>query len=129
MKYNIENSRKRKKTHWTNRTYVLVLVIVLFFLSARAAYHIYQSKKQSEEAAISKARELANMQEREIYLKQELQKLSTTAGREAEMRDKFGVGSEGENLAVIIESKATTTSDNSPGFWQSIKTFFSGLFK
>ena len=129
MKYNIENRRKSKKTHWTNRNYVLVLSIIIFCLSARAAYHVYQSKKESQAAASSKERELAQMQAREVYLKQELNKLSTTAGREAEMRDKFGVASPGENLAVIVQSEATSTSGDSSGIWQTIKNFFSSLFK
>ena len=130
MNYNIEQRRQRSRRRpWTNRTWVLCLLLIIFFFSAKAAWGVYQDKIKSEKQAELKEKELATLENRENYLKGEVKKLSTPEGKEEELRDKFGVVRPGENVAIIVDTQSATTTSSGSGIFSSIKNFFENLFK
>jgi cell division protein FtsB len=129
MRYKVRDNKDQlafsfRKKDWKRNSLVLLLMFGAFFLSGRAAYKVYKNREESQTAALEKQRELAELQTRYQFLKEEIARLDTPEGRESEFRKKFGVGRPGEQVAIIVESAATTTTDSDTGFWQSIKNFF-----
>ena len=68
------------------------------------------------------------LEEQKTKLSSDIDKLNTSDGLEASIRDKFGLAKEGEGLVVVVDDKnqtASAVSSESGGFW----SFFKNLFK
>jgi hypothetical protein len=129
VKYNINKSRS-KNLPWTNRWYTILLLLIIFALSSRAAWHSYSRKLTSRDAALEKNEELKKLEERKAFLSEELRKIDTAGGREAVLREDFGVGRPDEQLAIIVEAKPDEKiSEAGNKIWSSVKIFFVELFK
>lgn len=74
---------------------------------------------------VSKHRVLS-LRNREADLNERITKLDTEEGIEQEIRSKFSVIKDNENMVVIVPSKmvATTTVNKESGFWTKIISFF-----
>lgn len=124
------NKSRSSKTPWTNSWPVLILLLIVFVLSAKAAWNSYSRKIFSREAALSKAEQLRKLEERQAFLAEELRKIDTADGREAVLRQEFGVGRPDEQLAIIVEAKPEENlSDSGNKVLNAIKTFFAELLK
>lgn len=129
-KYNIsENTKKRRIIPLTQRTPILLLGLLIFGFLSKATWNAYLEKEQSKKTAISAKTELKELEERQIFVSEALTKLSTEAGREAEFRQKFGVGRRGEQVAIIVEATNKEASSGVHDFWQRVKNFFNVLFQ
>jgi len=131
MKYNIsENRKKYQFSHFTQRLPTLLTGLLIFGFLSKAAWTAYVEKKRSEEGALAAKMELAKLEERQAFVSEELSKLSTEEGREAKLREKFGVGKIGEQIAIIMKGENDDgNKDNSSNFWNQIKDFFKSLFQ
>ncbi len=69
---------------------------------------------------------LSELESRNDELDQKIKKLQTVSGVEEEIRAKFSVAKESENMVIIVrEEKATSSQENKgAGFWSNIKSFF-----
>jgi cell division protein FtsB len=129
VKFNIGN-RSKKNIPWTNRWYTLLLLLIVFGLSAKGAWNSYVSKRASLEAAEEKRVELTKLEARQAYLTEQLRKVETQEGREAVLREDFGLGKPDEQLAIIVEAKAKgEVSESGNKVWGAVKDFFAELFK
>ncbi len=129
MRYKVRDNKDQlsfsfRKKSWKQNSWLLLLMLLTFVFTGRAAYKVYLNRADSAKAAQEKQAELTKLEERKAFLSEELKKLQTVEGREAEYRKKFGVGLPGENVAIIVESSATSSDSSNFGFWQSIKNFF-----
>jgi hypothetical protein len=105
-------------------------LLIIFALSSRAAWHSYSRKLTSRDAALEKNEELKKLEERKAFLSEELRKIDTAGGREAVLREDFGVGRPDEQLAIIVEAKPDEKiSEAGNKIWSSVKIFFVELFK
>lgn len=134
MKYKLKDNKDqisfsfRKRSSWKNNGWLLLGLLIIFGFSAHAAWKVYLNNKESEQAAADSEKQLATLQDRQAFLSDQLVKLQTAEGRESSLREKFGVGKPGENLAIIVSVESTSTATSTSGFWLGIKNFFTHLF-
>lgn len=72
-------------------------------------------------------KEMVKLENRTKIIQNKIDDLKTDAGFEDKVRERFNVGKEGENLAIIVDADKTNGQEASvvkTGFWQKIKTFF-----
>ncbi len=111
--------------------FVLVFFIVALIFFVKSVYsiakkdHVLNNDKKNDEATLSALVDHKNS------LTNNLNKLSTNAGIEENIRDKYRVVKDGEGLVVIVDNDPktdnTATASNAlpqKTFWQSIKSFF-----
>lgn len=114
----------------TNRMPVLLLCLAVLIFSGKAAFKAYNEKKESSGSLRAAKEELVKLEERNAFIREELTKSSTESGLEAKLREKFGVGKEGEQVAIIVESENNDGDIlNGNDFWLKIKEFFKNLIK
>ena len=103
----------------------IIFVAFLVALTVQAAWGIY---KKSEDALARRDKvtaELASLAIREKELRQDISRLSSEEGVEAEIRGRFMVAKEGEKVMIIadpmaVEAHTVTITDNSPSFFQKM---------
>lgn len=102
----IEYEQKRKVQRVLYSKTASVILLVLMILAVKALYDVWRKEQQSavEESQISK--EVSDLQGRSDDLGQKITKLGTERGVEEEIRDKFSVAKEGENVLVIVGTSA-----------------------
>lgn len=113
-----EQRRIRKLLH---SRYVLVVLIILLLLVARAVWGIYVKYEKSL-AITEKARaDLMALEDRERQLALSIESLKTDEGKERELRDRFGVVKEGETLVVLVDNnpeEKMPLKKNDKSWWQ-----------
>lgn len=102
------------------------ILAVLVVVAAHSTYTVYGKKNESEAFKNQSEARLNNLKKREVEIKSQMQELETEAGREAEIRSKFNVVKDQENIVIILDNNSTTTPDSQKpqGIWQRILRFF-----
>lgn len=118
----------RKKIPWKNKPFVLLLALLILAFSIRASWKVYKNREESLRLLAESESHLKELETREEFLNSELQRLSTTEGKQAELRKKFGLAFPGENVAIIVESEGSLGEDSSQSLWYKIKVFFLNIF-
>ena len=86
---------------------------------------MYQKSRLSKEALAQSEAAYAELLDRERFLDEELDRLSTTAGVEAEVRERFGVAKDGEEVIVVLsENEDESIEPEERGFWARVKEWF-----
>lgn len=69
---------------------------------------------------------LAELESRNAELDAKIKKLETVSGVEEEIRSKYSVAKESENMVIIVreDAGASTTSEETQGLWSKIKALF-----
>lgn len=94
-----EQRRIRKLFH---SRYVLVILIILALLLARAVWGIYVKYERSRAITEKAQTDLVALEDRQKMLALSIESLNTDEGKERELRDRFGVVKEGETLVVLV---------------------------
>ena len=104
---------------------LIVLLIILVF-TVRGAWSVYERSEYARESRTHAERELAELEAREHVLSEELQRLQTPRGVEEEIRQKFDVGREGEQLIVLIDAPepAAPAQNLQPTLWERLAEIF-----
>jgi len=104
----------------------LATLCVLVLLFTHSTWVVYQKKRTSEELKNSSLQTVATLLARDTELKSRIDRLETEPGIEEEIRSKFTVAKNGENMVVVVEDAPTATSTTTPGsnFLQKIWHFF-----
>ncbi len=104
----------------------LVILFVLFLLALHSTWSVYRKKIESEEMKLISLKQVEILRNREDELKSKIDKLATVYGVEEEIRSKFTVAKEGENMVVVIPDKETevSTTSQKKSFWSIIKDLF-----
>ena len=127
---NFQDKRARRKLIYSHAT--IVVLVVIFLLLSHAVWGIYQKKVLAKEGTDAALRDLAVLQERKTSLEVDIARLSTAQGKEAELRGKFQVAKPGEEVIVVVEGGASTSTSAVAGkqaksFLDVLREFFGRL--
>ena len=103
---------------------VLTVVVVLLLNSV---WNIYTKERSTRLTRNNLEREFLALKEREELLRKEIERLKTTRGVEEEIRSKFEVSKDGENVMIIIDptkDKGTQIYKRENSFWSKFLNFF-----
>jgi len=102
------------------------LVLAVVFLG-NATWNVYRTYHDARVRELRTKDGLSVLLLREEHLVREIERLNTEEGREEEMRERFGVGREGEHL-IVITKKELENSDGShpivPWYWVILDRLF-----
>ncbi|MCK5022138.1 MAG: hypothetical protein KAR54_02730 [Candidatus Pacebacteria bacterium] len=105
----------------------ILLCIVLFLI--KNVFDIYQGEKLSSINREHSESVFAGLENKSNLIEEEIKLLKTEKGIEAEIRDKFRVVREGEQMAVIINSDKSLDKEKlkkkKDGLWEHFLDFFS----
>lgn len=90
------------------------LLLIPIVLLGNAAWNARQTALNTEANLAAVSSELTDLQVREEALTTELDRLDTERGMEEEIRRKFELGKEGEELVIIVEDKNKTEPEPQP---------------
>lgn len=110
-----QQKRKVRKIVYHRLTLLVLAILVLF--SLRSLYLVYQKQGESEVLKENAKRQTAELQVRENDLRTRMERLQTTLGVEAEIRSKFSVAKQNENMVVVFDSTTSTSPDKVDGSW------------
>ncbi len=119
---------RRRVRRLLHSRYVIGALIVVFALSIRAVWGIYDKYTKSEELSARMEANLEELRSRKQKLEDLNASLGTAEGREREIRDRFGVVREGERTIVIVDDPGTN-SDVTPLEPRSWWTVFLDIFR
>lgn len=123
--------RKTKKTFrrviQSHITLVVLLVVLMFF--SNGAWEVYKKAKTAKIERDRSMAELVDLKDRKESLVSGTERLQTDHGIESEMREKFSVAKEGEEVVVIVDAPENSNvrsigSENKKGLWGWIKYIF-----
>jgi cell division protein FtsB len=100
--------KKRQFKRMLYSTGVLVILGIIVFFLGRATWDVYQKAKLTSENRQEALDELTRLQKQEATLKAELERLQTDRGVEEELRAKFNVAKEGEQVITIVSPQNTS---------------------
>jgi len=121
-----KDKRKRKEklySFWS----VLALSIVFLFL-VKGVWNIYQKESESSTLDSDSKAKLEALSSQADQLTTNINKLSTDAGIDEELRLKYGVVKPGEEMIVVVPDDSATTSSSTQSVYskilEKIKSFF-----
>lgn len=120
----IQQKRKLRSFMYHKVTLSLLFLMVLVFI--HSTWVVYKKKVESEELMnISKER-VISLKEREVDLNQKISRLDTEVGIEEEIRSKFSVTKDNENMVVVVsrEEKVATTVPEHLSLWSKFINWF-----
>jgi cell division protein FtsB len=108
----------------------LILVMILLFIVARAAWNMKKSASSVSTKLAQTNSELIKLEQEKAELSARISSLSSPAGIESELRTKYRAVKEGESVAVIVDSNSTATPDleNASVGEKSLWSKFLGFF-
>ena len=125
----LKGLKNRESEKWKKIAIGLALILLLGLL-INSVTKVYKKKKEAEKVLVRMESQAAELKERDEFLRDSLEKLSTEEGIEFEIRKKLNVAEAGEGVAIIVEEESTTSAPSakiSP--WQKFKNFFVELFE
>ncbi len=118
--------KKRIQRIIYSRGMLFVLLIVIIFLT-RAVLNVYEKSQVTKENLEIAETDYQELQERQEKLKATIEGFRTQKGIETEIREKFNVVKEGEQVIMIVDSpeveKVVDEKENS-GLFGWIKSIF-----
>jgi cell division protein FtsB len=131
----MQDVKHYKESFFYTRFWIVVLIVVGIFLgiSTVRAYKKYTYAKTIRD---DYAQELVQVQQSKEVLEKNIHSLSTDRGKEIEIRDRYRVVKEGEQMILIVDNYTTQEdpilqnepeNEQSFHFWEKLITFFKGL--
>lgn len=120
-----EKKNFRKIMHSKIVLIILGVLVLLFIYNVIKLANKAVDTKRNREIAEKK---IAELQIQKEELTKEIEKLSTEKGIEEDIREKFGLGKEGEGMIVIVDDESKSTEENlekKSGFLEFFKKMFS----
>ena len=122
----LDFQQKRKAKSFMYNRITIGILFVIMILTLRSTWSVYQKQMESQALKEISEKKFAELELRKKEINDKIQALNTTEGLEREIRSKFNVVKENENMAVILDD---TSADNYNGtttksFWQKVTDFF-----
>lgn len=75
---------------------------------------------------VASAERLYELETRNAELEGKIRKLATVSGVEEEIRSKFSVAKDNENMVIIVREEPATTTVDEPelSFWSKVRNLF-----
>jgi cell division protein FtsB len=119
-----EKKKKKKVLHSKPVLIIFGILLLLFIYNVLRLADKASDTKRNREIAEEKIKEL---EAQKLKLEENIEKLKTDEGIEENIRERFGLGKEGEGMIVIVEDENKDTVDsgeNKNSFWNFIKNLF-----
>ena len=106
----------------------IIIGCIGLFILVRAGWNIHEKAAAAGDRLTQAQAELASLEQQKTSLSNSISYLSTPAGMEAELRDKYHAVKEGESVAVIVDDSSgdastTTSSTPSESLWGRLMDF------
>lgn len=120
-----QQKRKVRSLMYNHVTLYVLGAVVLIVL--HSTWSVYKKKNESEELKNISEQHVEELRQRDSELRAQLARLDTVPGVEEEIRSKFSVAKDKENIVVIVndEEKSVSTTSSEKGLWNKIKKLFS----
>lgn len=123
--FDFHEKRRFRRLLYSKVTLIILALIVVWLLFT--AWDMYKKERDTGLKSAEQGNILNELKERETALQEEIDRLSTEKGIEAEIRSKFEVGKEGENVIIIVDNPEEKDQKNTGlkrNFWQKIFDWF-----
>ena len=122
----LDFQQKRKIRNVTYNRITLVILFLLVLIVIRSTWIVYDKHRISQDMKNVSLQNVEKLRQRSNELKLKMEKLGTNTGIEEEIRLKFNVVKNMENMVVIVEdeNKEASTTSLEIGFWDKIMNFF-----
>ncbi|MCC7004308.1 hypothetical protein IT397_00065 [Candidatus Nomurabacteria bacterium] len=123
---NFEAKNRIKKLLYSKFTLVLLFILLMYLF--QSTYDIYVKSVESKNNKNMAEKELEDLKLRQETVSSGIESLNTNIGLEEEVRGKFDVVKENENMLIIVDRSSTSSNQNGigkGGFW----SWFSDIFK
>jgi hypothetical protein len=126
--YDFKSKRKIQRRLYSKVSIVVLAIIVLIL--GKATFNIYRKSAESRDNLHKAETEQKKLLEKEEVLTKDIMRLKSEKGRDEEIRGKFSVVKNGENVVVIVEDdKNNQKNDASQGgffakLWHKIVSIF-----
>ncbi|MBT3282976.1 hypothetical protein HN375_02345 [bacterium] len=117
--------RRFKRLLYSKVTLVILGFIVIWL--AFAVWSMYKKERDTRLRRIEQKEVLNELEGREESLREEIERLSTERGIEQEVRSKFEVGKDGEEMIIIVdnpEDEGFSNKEIKKTFWQKVFSWF-----
>ncbi len=106
----------------------IVFLGIVCSLSISSTWNVYKKAKETQNNLTNITKTYDELKSRESELIKKIESLGTALGVETEIREKFGLVKEGEEMIVIVdpavkEGKVEEATDNQT-LWEKIKEWF-----
>lgn len=112
--------KNERKKRWTDYLVLLGLIIILLVI-ARATWSLYKKNKLASENLRFSAERMAKLTDRELILRDKIERLKTPRGIEEEIRNNFPMVKPGEQVINLVDKErpaTTTTATATKPWWQ-----------
>lgn len=113
-----QDKKKRRRMFYSLPVVALLFVVVL--LLAKGVVNIYIKYRESVSLKQRAVSELALLQVRKDTLSHEIDRLSTEAGVESAIRNKFNVVKPGEKVLLLVDPEEEKIPSSTPGFFEGV---------
>ncbi len=122
--FDIQQKRRFRSFIYNRVTLGFLFVLVIIML--HSTWKVYLKKRESVSMRDSSTVRLQELESRNEELDLKIKKLSTTSGVEEEIRSKFSVAKDRENMVIVVreESGTSTEAGETTGFWSKFKALF-----
>lgn len=119
----------QQKRRFRNIIYHRVTLIILFIivvLVLHSTWRVYLKKEESVKLKETSSARLSELESRNVELDAKISKLNTTSGIEEEIRTKYSVAKDNENMVIIVREEESTTTGLTAkrGFWSRVLDIF-----
>lgn len=94
---------KRRFWRWLYSPLSIILLVIIVVFLARAAWDIYQKSRLGDEAYQAALLKLKELEERKKALEEELARVGSQQGLEAQIRQNLPVAKPGEEVIIIVD--------------------------
>ena len=118
-----QQKRKIRSVAYNRITLIILFLLVLVF--ARSTWVVYTKQRASQDMKNVSLMNVEELRLRNDELQSKIERLETTPGVEEEIKLKFNVVKERENMVVIVENEKDNISTTSPKvrLWNKILNF------
>ena len=123
--FDFYEKRRLRQILYSKLTYVILVIIVLLLFNS--VWNLFFTERDTRLERKKLEKEFAVLEIQEAQLRSEIERLTTPEGVEEEIRSKFEVSKEGENVMVIIDSEEKNTDillNEKRGFWAGFLSIF-----
>ena len=123
----LDFQQKRKVRRLIYHRVTLILLAILVLFAIHSTWIVLEKKRTSQEMKDVSLRNVEELRLRDEELKWRIERLQTPPGIEEEIRSKFTVAKNGENMVIVVDddSKNMSTTSQKTGFWQKFWNFLS----
>lgn len=126
MNIMLDIQQKRKLRSFMYNKFTLLTLFILVIVSVHSAWVVYDKKMESESLMNRSKQRVDELRKREEDLNQKIERLDTEVGIEEEIRSKFSVTKENENMVIVVpkEEKIATSAPMKITIWAKLMSYF-----